>query len=51
MTWTCEAIPAATGRRCGHLNIGGIRFNRIVCCEECGCTKKASDDRAERKRG
>lgn len=48
--WMCHAIPAATGVRCGHVNkTGGILWRRVVvCCEACGCTKKASDDRARR---
>ncbi len=48
--WRCHAKPAALGGTCGHENVAGIRHRRVgqvdlVCCESCGCTKKASDDR------
>lgn len=43
--WKCYARPAALGRTCGHENTAGITFQRILCCESCGATKKASDDR------
>jgi hypothetical protein len=51
--WTCHARPAALGRTCGHVNAhGGAAYGcgdrRMVCCESCGCTKSASDDRAAR---
>jgi hypothetical protein len=47
--WTCHARPAATGLRCGHFNKrGGEMFNGLEVCAGCGCTKKASDDRAAR---
>lgn len=46
MKWKCHAKPAALGgRTCGHVNKLGMKFNSILCCESCGCTKKASDDR------
>lgn len=48
--WTCYARPARTGRTCGHRNTKGIAARAmggvLLCCESCGCTKKASDDRA-----
>lgn len=47
--WACYAIPAATERRCGHVNDAGQDFSGILCCEHCGCTKAASDDRKARE--
>lgn len=48
--WKCYAIPAATGKRCGHENTTGIiSADRLLCCEECGCTKIASDARAKKE--
>lgn len=45
--WKCYARPAAAGKECGFVNEdGGIMYSGILCCESCGCTKKASDDRA-----
>ncbi len=51
--WTCFARPAALGgRTCGHHNAAGESLissyggSRLLCCAGCGCTKKASDDRA-----
>jgi hypothetical protein len=30
---------------CGHVNEEEFVFSGILCCEECGCTKFASDAR------
>lgn len=56
-SWKCYAMPAGKGRECGHLNVSGglkgpsIMGKRVLCCEECGCTKISSDARfAKRKR-
>ena len=38
----CHAVPAHTGRTCGHTNTGG------TYCRECGCTRHASDQRRQR---
>jgi hypothetical protein len=52
--WTCHARPAALGGRpCGHENRVGMQGpplmgQRVLCCEACGCTKHASDDRQRR---
>ena len=50
MAWTCHAIPAATGRRCGHVNTSSTvdwrTGHELVVCAACGCTKLASDRRA-----
>ena len=47
--WKCYAKPAARGGvTCGHFNVKGIGFRGIECCEDCGCTKKASDDRRDK---
>jgi hypothetical protein len=46
MTWTCHARPATLGRTCGHVNTASTVFRNIEVCAGCGCTKKASDDRA-----
>ena len=47
--WTCYAVPAHTGQRCGHLNerADAMHFQgrRVEYCGKCGCTKIASDDR------
>lgn len=51
MRWTCYAKPAALGgKTCGHKNEKGITSRSItrrglLCCEECGCSKIASDSR------
>ncbi len=48
-TWECRARPAPLGRTCGALNTPAtvIFYRRdIECCGTCGCTRKASDDRA-----
>jgi hypothetical protein len=49
MKWICYARPAATGTTCYHENTIGITSvfsgKKLLCCEMCGCTKKASDDR------
>ncbi len=46
--WTCHAIPALTGKPCGHRNVGGIKgHDGALCCVECGCTKIASTARAK----
>lgn len=51
--WQCHARPATLGgKTCGHYNAtGGIAHgvNRLTCCESCGATKKASDDRKRRE--
>lgn len=51
MTWTCHAIPAATGSRCGYVNTGATVDRStgapLVVCAECGCSKLASDRRAK----
>lgn len=50
MPWTCHAQPVAlNGQACLHRNTRGIRHGRLICCESCGCTKIASDDRRARK--
>lgn len=50
--WTCYARPSSEGgRTCFHVNkvgIRGIAQSHGVCCERCGATKKASDDRLKR---
>lgn len=48
MAWTCHAMPASTGRRCGHINDGPRYFRtfqggEIEYCQGCGCTRHASD--------
>ncbi len=43
--WTCHAKPAATGETCGHVNAAGVKYEGLLCCEACGCTKVASDAR------
>lgn len=51
MRWECRARP--NGKPCGHqnetgrrgVNMGGQGY--LLCCEACGRTKKASDDRAK----
>lgn len=53
MEWTCYAHPPSkNGKPCLHENVEGIdnsaapKFQPIrglLCCEECGCTKIASD--------
>jgi hypothetical protein len=49
-TWTCHAVPALTGKPCGHVNERGLVFHgEIMCCEACGSTKRASDARKEQK--
>ena len=53
--WKCYAKPASlNGQECGHQNEKGIPIyifgERILCCEKCGCTKIASDDRAKKGR-
>jgi hypothetical protein len=48
--WECRAIPASTGQTCGHHNTNPVYFNNLLCCALCGCTKRASDDRARRER-
>lgn len=49
--WKCYARPAwRGGKTCGHENTKGIMgANGVLCCEECGCTKVASDFRRERE--
>jgi hypothetical protein len=50
--WRCYAKPAALdGRTCGFENTnGGMQHKRaggsvLICCDGCGATKTASDDR------
>ena len=43
--WTCHAKPATTGKTCGHVNAAGVKYEGLLCCERCGCTKVASDAR------
>ena len=45
--WRCYAKPAwRGGKTCGHVNGKGILGpSGLLCCEECGCTKIASDPR------
>lgn len=51
MPWACHAKPAALGgATCGFVNVTGLRFNGLMCCESCGCTKAASDYRAHDQR-
>jgi hypothetical protein len=53
-SWTCHAVPARTGRRCGHLNEGEPLMKRVFgekpieFCQDCGCTRHASDLREAR---
>jgi len=53
--WECRARPAALdGRPCGRLNDGPRYVRRfqggeIEYCQHCGCTRRASDLRAERE--
>lgn len=48
--WECRARPVAlVGRPCGHVNAHGVRFDGLMCCESCGATRAASDDRARRE--
>lgn len=50
VAWKCHAKPAALGgKMCGHENTAGIWCNGVLCCEGCGATKRASDDRERRK--
>jgi hypothetical protein len=50
MRWICHAQPAPHGAPCFHLNErGGTTHYGMVCCEKCGATKTASDDRWARK--
>jgi hypothetical protein len=47
--WKCYAKPARLGgETCGHLNKEGIMYCGLLCCEKCGCTKFASDDRRKK---
>ena len=45
--WRCYAKPAAlNGKTCFHYNhSGGKQHNGLTVCEECGCTKIASESR------
>ena len=50
--WRCHAKPAALGgKTCGRLNTEARALNfhgsRLEYCEACGCTKVASDLRAQ----
>lgn len=46
--WKCHAKPASlNGKTCGHQNVAGRTWNRLLCCESCGATKIASDLRAK----
>jgi len=48
--WRCYAKPVRLGgRMCYHVNEVGFVFRGVLCCEECGCTKLASDLRRDRK--
>ena len=52
--WECHARPASLGGfKCGYFNKVGITGGpqQALCCEKCGSTKKASDDRKEEKSG
>jgi hypothetical protein len=51
IAWTCHAKPARLGgKTCGHQNTtGGSSFRNLVCCDGCGATKIASDDRLARE--
>jgi hypothetical protein len=49
-SWECAARPAMlNGRRCGHRNTKGVVHSGLLCCEACGATKYASDDRHKRE--
>lgn len=49
-TWACHARPASTGNTCGHVNRrGATTHHGLEVCAGCGCTKKASDDRAAKE--
>jgi hypothetical protein len=50
--WRCYAKPVVNGgKTCGHLNVQGVMTTRglgrrlLLCCERCGCSKRASDFR------
>lgn len=48
--WKCYAHPATlNGRECGHVNEKGVVYAGILCCEECGATKYASEARRGRR--
>lgn len=48
--YTCHAIPAETGVKCGHYNAtGGLPTQCGPACEKCGRTKHASDSRQRRE--
>jgi hypothetical protein len=54
-SWICHARPAYLGgRECGHANNNAPRAHfggvDIECCESCGCTRKASEDREAKER-
>ena len=54
--WRCFAKPVSrNGQECGHQNQAGIRRyilgEKVLCCEECGCTKISSDDRKKKEGG
>lgn len=44
-SWTCHARPAATGRTCYAVNVGGVVSDGMLCCESCGAPKHCGDDR------
>lgn len=48
-SYVCHARPAHLGGECGRLVTKPLRLSFgdsvRLCCEWCGCTKKASDDR------
>ena len=48
--WECRARPAPSGKPCGHYNTIVTRYNGLEVCARCGCTRKASDDRARQER-
>lgn len=53
MAWTCHAVPASTGKPCGHVNqadqaMTAYYYAGIEVCRECGCTRRASDLRVEK---
>lgn len=44
--WRCHAIPAATGRVCGYVNLANGHTRRLSpYCAGCGCTWVASNAR------
>lgn len=45
--WECRARP--DGTPCRHVNRTGVVYAGLLCCEACGRTRHASDERARRE--